>query len=153
MITRRMKSWLLIALLGLLLVSAACAQAPQAGGGGSKGSAADTTDSGSGPGGGAMVYVDEIELLLLESFPVQVVAVVRGNLADGCVVLDGVTAERTDDGFALQFAAHKKGDMCTQSLVPFEERVSLEVRGLKAGTYTVTAGEASGQFKFDVDNG
>jgi inhibitor of cysteine peptidase len=151
---QRSKSWIVIALLGLVLVGAACAQAPRTGGGNSKGSAGNTTGSGSKPGGeGTMVYVDEIELVLMESFPVQVMAIVRGNLANGCVVLDGITAERTGDGFALQTAAHKEGDMCTQALVPFEERVSLEVRGLKAGTYAVTAGGASGEFKFDVDNG
>jgi inhibitor of cysteine peptidase len=151
---QRSKGWIWIALLGLVLVGAACAQAPQAGGKSSQGSAGDTTGSGSGPGGeGTVVYVDEIELLLMESFPIQVSVVVRGNLANGCVVLDGITAERTGDGFALQTAAHKEGEFCTQALVPFEERVSLEVRGLKAGTYAVTAGEASAEFTFTVDNG
>ena len=96
--------------------------------------------------------VDEIELLVMESFPVQVEAIVRGNLPNGCVVLDGLSAVRTDEGFLVEVEAHKQGDFCTQSLVPFKERVTLDVLGLPAGTYVVRAGEAVSEFTFTVDN-
>jgi len=109
-----------------------------------EGSAADT--------GKTNVLVDQIDLLVMESFPVQVAAIVRGNLPNGCVVLDGISAVRTDEGFAIEVKAHNEGDFCTQSLVPFEERVTLDVLGLPAGTYTVRAGEVSGEFTLAVDN-
>jgi hypothetical protein len=43
--------------------------------------------------------------------------------------------------------------MCTEALVPFEERAVLNVVGLKAGTFRVVAGDVSAEFIFDVDNG
>jgi inhibitor of cysteine peptidase len=42
--------------------------------------------------------------------------------------------------------------MCTQALVPFEERVDLDVQGLPAGTYTVDVNGISDTFTFDADN-
>jgi heat shock protein HslJ len=99
------------------------------------------------------VIVDGIDLLVMESFPVQVEAIVRGNLSNGCVVLDGVSVKRTDQGFLIEVETHVEGDFCTQAQVPFEERVSLDVLGLPAGTYTVRAGEVSADLTFDVDNG
>jgi inhibitor of cysteine peptidase len=98
------------------------------------------------------VTIDEIELLVMESFPVQVAALVRGNLPNGCAVLDDVSAVRTDEGFAIEVVTHKEGDFCTAALVPFEERVALDVLGLPAGTYTVRAGEVSSEFTLSVDN-
>lgn len=142
---------MLFALLFALVAVAACA--PSAADGGAPvndGNSADAVDTDTGK---TTVYIDEIELLLMESFPVQVAAIVRGNLANGCVVLDGISAIRSGEGFALDVRAHEEGDFCTQSLVPFEERVTLDVLGLKAGTYTVRAGEISAEFTFDVDNG
>jgi putative hemolysin len=101
---------------------------------------------------GAPVFVDELRLNIMESFPVQVSATVRGNLADGCVVLDAIEAKREGDTFTLAFETHSEGDVCTQALVPFEESVSLDVAGLSAGTYTVVAGDVSETFTLDVDN-
>ena len=43
------------------------------------------------------VYVDAIDLQIMESFPIQVAALVRGNLSNGCVVLDGLSVTRTDE--------------------------------------------------------
>ncbi len=98
------------------------------------------------------VVVDELRLNVMESFPIQVSATVKGHLADGCVVLEGIKVSRDEDTFTLTFETHREGDACTQALVPFEETVMLEVEGLPAGTYTVVAGEMSETFTFDVDN-
>ena len=102
---------------------------------------------------GTDVYVEGIEIEIMESFPVQAAAVVRGHLADGCVVLDGISAERNGSTFGLTAESHKEGDVCTLALVPFEQVVPLDVVGLKAGTYSVVLGEASAEFTLDIDNG
>ena len=88
----------------------------------------------------------------MESFPVQVSAIVRGHLANGCTVLDDILVEQVDDQFVLTAATHQEGDGCTETLVPFEETVSLPVRGLGVGTYRVAAGDVSAEFTFDVEN-
>ncbi len=95
---------------------------------------------------GTDAYVDEIDVLIMESFPVQVSALVHGNLADGCVVLDGISAERNNNTFTLTIETHREGDMCTEALVPFERTVALDVDGLEDGTYQVVIGDVSAEF-------
>ena len=136
-----------IILLSMLILGAACTPLL---GTGDDGSADKTAPIQAAPQ--VNVIVDEIELQIMESFPIQVVAVVRGHLPDGCTVLDAISAAREGDTFVLDIAAHREGDMCTMALVPFEERVALDVEGLEAGTYQVVAGDASAAFTFDVDN-
>lgn len=98
------------------------------------------------------VYVDEIVLNIMESWPLQVSATVRGNLADACVVLDDITVRHEGSSFVLDFQTHRKGEVCAQMLVPFEKTVSLDVEGLPAGTYMVRAGKASATFTLEKAN-
>jgi len=98
------------------------------------------------------VYIDEIVLNIMESWPLQVSATVRGNLADACVVLDDITSTREGNVFSLHIQTHREGEVCAQMLVPFEETVPLDVKGLPAGTYTVQAGKVSATFTFEKDN-
>ena len=108
-------------------------------------------------GGGIAGYQGEftgLEVLILESFPVQVQVQVSGYLMDGCVELVDVTAEREDDVFILTLNTERPtGNVaCTEALVPFETTVSLDVYGLPAGTYTVIAGDHQAEFSLDMDN-
>jgi inhibitor of cysteine peptidase len=95
-----------------------------------------------------------LDVVILESFPVQVQVQVSGYFKDGCVQLVDITAERDGNTFALTLNTRRPaGDVeCTQALVPFEEVVPLEVNGLPAGVYTVFAGEMQTGFTLDVDN-
>jgi inhibitor of cysteine peptidase len=97
---------------------------------------------------------ESIEVLILESFPVQVNVNVTGYLPDGCVTLDGIGATRDGTEFTLTPFTHRPaGEVeCTEAQVPFEESVALEVFGLPAGTYTVRAQEQTATFTLDVDN-
>jgi hypothetical protein len=86
---------------------------------------------------GQNAYVDEIDVLILESFPVQVNVVVRGNLPDGCTYLDEFDVVQDGNTFNITVWTIRDPDaMCTMALVPFEETVSLDVEGLPAGEYT-----------------
>lgn len=99
-------------------------------------------------------YVDSMEILILESFPVQVKVDVVGNLPDGCTSIVGSKSEMVNDStFELSIYTERPEDMmCTQALVPFEESISLEVEGLAAGTYTVKGFGIEETFTIDVDN-
>ncbi len=103
---------------------------------------------------GQNTTVESLEVVLLESFPLQAQAVVSGNLPDGCTTLHEITVERDGEAFILTLTTQRPtGDVfCTQALVPFEETVDLEIRGLDAGTYTVIAQEEQTTFRLDVDN-
>jgi len=129
---------LLVATMGLLVAAAAaCA----AGSGGEE------------PPIRGTAQVDSIDLLMLESFPVQITALVRGNLPDGCTTIDQIAQERQGNTFKVTITTKRDaGKMCTEALVPFEEAISLEVNGLPAGTYTVDVNGVTGSFTFDVDN-
>jgi inhibitor of cysteine peptidase len=98
--------------------------------------------------------VESLQVLILESFPVQVMVNITGYLPDGCVTLDDISVERSGNEFNLTLnTLRSSGDVeCTEALVPFEENVALDVYGLAAGTYTVIAQDQTTSFTLDVDN-
>lgn len=100
------------------------------------------------------VFVDQLDVLIMESFPVQVKVNVTGNLPDGCTSIVGSKAEFIDNNtFVLSIYTERPEDlMCTMALVPFEESITLDVNGLAAGTYTVKGFDLEESFTLDVDN-
>ena len=97
--------------------------------------------------------VDSVDALILESWPLQVNAVVTGNLPDGCTTIHRTESRREDNRFYLKiFTIREKEAFCTQALVPFEEVIPLDVYGLPAGTYTIEAYGLTTDFSFDNDN-
>lgn len=105
-----------------------------------------------GPVAGEAV-VESIEILILESFPVQVNVVARGNLPDGCTAIDRVMQERDGNAFLVTITTIRPaGAVCTEALVPFEEVISLGVYGLPAGVYTVTVNGVGDTFELTMDN-
>ncbi len=97
--------------------------------------------------------VDAIDILILESFPVQIRAVLRGFVPDPCTEVVSVTAEFEGNVFTLSVGTRRPTDaICIQVLTSYEVMASLDVLGLPAGTYTVVAGEASATFELAVDN-
>ena len=97
--------------------------------------------------------VESIQILLLESFPVQVNARIRGILPDGCTEIDQITTERSGNTFNVTLTTLRPIDaVCTEAVVPFDEVIGLDVFDLDAGAYTVTANGVSGGFTLDVDN-
>jgi inhibitor of cysteine peptidase len=108
------------------------------------------------PSGGTLhgeAVVEMIDILILESFPVQVNVVARGYLPDGCTEIDEIRTERTGQSFQIAITTARPADaMCTEAIVPFEETISLDVYGLPAGSYTVEVNGVTGAFELAVDN-
>lgn len=102
---------------------------------------------------GSDYFVERIDVQILESFPVQVQAVVSGNLPDGCTEIVDTNVLQVDNTFEIAFETERPADaMCTEALEPFQETVSIPVEGLPAGSYTIAAGATSVDFTLDVDN-
>ncbi|MBG0787730.1 MAG: hypothetical protein H0S79_21790 [Anaerolineaceae bacterium] len=102
---------------------------------------------------GTVVYLNSMDILIMESFPVQVSVTLQGDLPDGCTTIQSVESSLEAQTFTIIFRTHRPaGQMCTQALVPFEETVSLDVYGLPAGEYTVIANDLTETFTLDVDN-
>jgi inhibitor of cysteine peptidase len=116
----------------------------------------DTPPVGETPSGGTLhgeAVVETIDVLILESFPVQVNVVAHGYLPDGCTEIDEIRTERTGQAFQIDITTARPADaMCTEAIVPFEETISLDVYGLPAGTYTVDVNGITGTFELAVDN-
>ena len=97
--------------------------------------------------------IDKVEIIILESFPVQVRADITGQLNDGCTSLDDVAVTYADTVFTIDATTQRPADgFCTQALRPFSESVELGVLGLKAGTYTVIVNDFQTSFTLDIDN-
>ncbi|MFN2220661.1 MAG: hypothetical protein ACK2UA_18775 [Anaerolineae bacterium] len=97
--------------------------------------------------------VETIEILILESFPVQVQVVARGTVSDGCTEIGEVQQERDGQDFQVTIITFRpSGMLCTEALVPFEKSIALDVNGLPAGTYTVDVNGVSGTFELAMDN-
>jgi hypothetical protein len=97
--------------------------------------------------------VDSVQLLILESFPVQVNVLARGELPNGCTTVDEITTQSSGNEFQVTITTIRPGGVaCTEALVPFEETISLDVLGLDAGQYSVSVNGISGSFTLDVDN-
>ena len=102
---------------------------------------------------GETAYIDSIDPVFLESFPLQVHAVIKGNFPDGCTAIQRHEVNREGNTFLIKiFTQRPKGSFCTQALVPFEYIVPLDVYGLQAGKYLVKAYNASSEFNFSQDN-
>ena len=100
----------------------------------------------------SLAPVEEIEIVILESFPVQVQVIARGNLPDPCTEVSEVLQEREGDTFFITIKTYRSPGFCIQVLAPFEEIIPLEVYGLPAGTYTVDVNGVQATFNLEVDN-
>lgn len=97
--------------------------------------------------------VDSIEVLILESFPVQINVRTRGTLPNGCTTIDDVSTEQVGNEFNVVISTIQPADaVCSQAVVPFEENIALDVDGLPAGSYQVNVNGRIGSFTLSVDN-
>ena len=96
--------------------------------------------------------VENIEVRILESFPVQVHAVLTGYLPDGCTTITGSEVVTAGTTFRIRLTTERPEDaICTQAIVPFEEVVPLDVSGMPAGTYQVAVNDLWTTFELPGD--
>ena len=94
-----------------------------------------------------MAVVEQIELRVLESFPVQIHAVVTGYLPDGCTTMSAIGAKKEGTTFHIYITTDRPADaMCTMQIVNFEEVVPLDVATLPAGSYQLVVNDLSTTF-------
>jgi hypothetical protein len=121
---------------------------------------APTSDSDSGSGGGAagptptiaggeigLFQVESVEVVIRESFPPQISALVRGTLPDSCTEIGEILQSKS--GNAVEVTIQTVRDplaMCAQALVPTEVAVALD-GDFPAGDYTVTVNGVDATFR------
>jgi inhibitor of cysteine peptidase len=90
--------------------------------------------------------VERIEVVILESYPVQVRVVVYGWLSDGCTKLHGFDQKTEGKVIAMRVLTTRPRDaICTQAIKRFQETYPVETEGLAPGTYTLDVNGKSKQ--------
>ncbi|MGD8822123.1 MAG: hypothetical protein PVG63_03395, partial [Anaerolineales bacterium] len=99
------------------------------------------------------VFINQVEVVIMESMPVQVVVQVSGDLPDGCSELEEPQVIHQDNVFLITLSAHRPTDVdCTEALEPFTVQIPLDVLGLSAGDYIVDVNGTTRTFNLAVDN-
>jgi inhibitor of cysteine peptidase len=146
--------WLIVLMIiTSLIMLSGCTQTPDS----AKDLDSDTQDNKSESKDGDYTYgnavVESTEIMVLESFPVQIHVIAKGYLPDGCTEIDRAEAKRDGNTFTVTITTKRPKDMmCTQAIVPYEKRVPLDVYGLKAGTYDVNVNTVTDSFELSTDN-
>ena len=97
--------------------------------------------------------VEVVEIHQIETFPVRVSVIARGNLFDQCTTIDQINQVRNGGNFKIAIDSVYYGDAdCPQGPVPFEEVIDLDIVGLPAGIYVVDVNGLQGTFTLRADN-
>lgn len=97
--------------------------------------------------------MESLEIMILESFPVQVNVKIKGSVSDSCTTAGPIEQGRDGNTFLITVGATRPADaMCAQVITPFEQTITLDVAGLKAGTYAVEANGVTENFQLTADN-
>ncbi len=93
--------------------------------------------------------VQSIEIQILESFPIQVNVIARGQLPDaGCTTISGASQTRTGNTFNVTITTKTDPTaLCAQMLTPFEYVIPLDVSSLLPGPYIVNVNGVQGSFE------
>lgn len=93
--------------------------------------------------------VQSLEIRILESYPLQVNAIARGQLPDaGCTTITSASQQRS--GNVIRVTLKTTIDplaLCAQMLTPFEYVIPLDVSHLLPGTYIVNVNGVEGSFE------
>lgn len=99
------------------------------------------------------VFIDNADLLIAESYPVQVSLQISGNLPTPChefhyrFVISPAAEEKTINVFA--YSTSDPSVLCTQVLHPFEITVPIPMEGAPDGSYEVFLnGDRIGAFAY-----
>src|SRR5687767_7353384 len=89
----------------------------------------------------SMAVVQSLDVLFLESEPLQVNATIKGQLPDGgCTTISSVDQVRDGNTFNIKMMTTTDPlAICTLAATPFEQVIPLEVSNLFPDTYTVNA--------------
>lgn len=141
--------WIIFFLITLAIILTTCREDATP----TPGLTPSTTITVATPPSQGQAFLDAMQVVVLESFPVQVQVTISGNLSDACTSVAGTNVQRQDSMFVITvMTAYDETTACAQALVPFTETVFLDVAGLPAGTYTVMAGGLTDSFTLTADN-
>ncbi len=126
-------SRLILAAAVMLAVLAGCPPANQGADG-----AAGADTAGQGKPILRLAGVEEFDIVMLESEPVQLRVVVYGWMSDSCTTIRNFEQSREGATVRLRIITTRPADlMCVQMIKRFRETFPLETKDLPPGTYTL----------------
>lgn len=97
--------------------------------------------------------VDKIDVMLMESLPVQVNVVATGILPDDCTTIGSITTTRVDNNYIVTINTVRPAvGVCNGIEEPFEETIPLDTDDIPAGRYNVTVNDVKSGFELTVDH-
>ncbi|HNR65992.1 MAG: hypothetical protein WAW45_02580 [Atribacterota bacterium] len=96
--------------------------------------------------------IESIDILVLESFPVQINVLINGYLPNPCYQITRIEKNQEGNTFYIKVFMKYNGLICIQTIKPYKETVALDVYGLVAGTYQVDVNGVVGSFTLNTDN-
>ncbi len=96
--------------------------------------------------------VESIDILILESFPGQVQAIIDGYLPNPCYEITKIKQNFEENTFYISVIIRENSQSCIQVIKPYKEIVDLAVAGLPAGDYQVNINGVIGSFTLEIDN-
>ena len=97
------------------------------------------------------VFIDDVQLLIMESFPIQVMLNITGELPTPCHVFQADVSE-PDEANEIRVEVYSvvaEGEVCIEVIQPFNENVSIPMAGKPDGVYSVWVnGEKVGDFSY-----
>jgi inhibitor of cysteine peptidase len=94
------------------------------------------------------VTIERIDVLLLESFPVQVQVNVEGYLPDPCYEAQEPVVEQDGNRFIIEIVGERAEDeVCAQVIQPYEQSINLG--SVEPGDYAVEVNGVVQEFRVD----
>ncbi|MBW8012245.1 MAG: hypothetical protein FVQ83_13580 [Chloroflexi bacterium] len=143
----RINNYFKLIMLVTLLVSA-CSSA---GDGAEQTNEPNVPDGEGGGFGVSNVIINSTEILIMESYPIQVALIVSGELPTPCHVLQTIINDPDEQNRILIEVLGVIDDetVCTQVMEPFEERIGIPMQGSPDGVYEIWLnGELVGDFSY-----
>jgi inhibitor of cysteine peptidase len=97
------------------------------------------------------IFLDEIQLFVMESFPVQIALHVKGELPTPCHSFSFTITEPNEKNeiHVDVYSSIEEGSICIQIIQPFDETISIPMIGKPDGEYTVWVnGELIDKFSY-----
>jgi inhibitor of cysteine peptidase len=97
--------------------------------------------------------IEDIQVVIRESFPVQVNVIVHGEFPDACIENVIVKTQREGSTYIINIIRLLPADaICGEVITPFDKIIQLEVIRLKAGAYVVSVNGVARTFELQSDN-
>lgn len=115
----------------------------------------NTEQEGVGIEEGKSVKIEEMALVVRESFPVQIAAQIKGTLTDKCTEISDISQLRDGNTFYVDIKAGESANCeVGGNLEPVEyiDSIELETIGLPKGTYDVNINGIEDSFTLEMDN-